>query len=220
MDLLVGFIFDMDGVIVDSNPFHKIALKQFCKEHGYELTEQQLHEKIYGRTNRDWISNLFGDLPEETINRYADEKESLYRRIYANDIKALNGLTSFLEKLDEYNFPRAVATSAPRANVDFTLSRTLTQKFFSIILDDKDITIGKPNPEIYLKTAAALKIPPDQCLVFEDSFSGIAAAKGAGCKVVGITTTHTTEELSSVDLVIDNFQGLDPKNLVSRLFLG
>ena len=66
-----AFIFDMDGVIVDSNPTHKIALKQFCAKHGYELTEQQLREKIYGRTNRDWLLNLFGELSEETIREYA-----------------------------------------------------------------------------------------------------------------------------------------------------
>jgi beta-phosphoglucomutase-like phosphatase (HAD superfamily) len=69
MDPLVGFVFDMDGVIVDSNPFHKIALKQFCKAHGFDLTEEQLREKIYGRTNRDWILSLFGRLPDEVINR-------------------------------------------------------------------------------------------------------------------------------------------------------
>ncbi|HEX5169923.1 MAG TPA: HAD family phosphatase [Cyclobacteriaceae bacterium] len=218
MDLLAGFIFDMDGVIVDSNPFHRIALQQFCRAHGFDLTDKQLQEKIYGRTNRDWIVNLFGNLPEETLNRYADEKEALYRKIYANDIMPVPGLIPFLEKLDSYDLPRAIATSAPAANVDFTLSKTGTQKFFSIILDDKDIVVGKPNPEIYLKTAASLKIPPDQCLVFEDSFSGVSAARAAGCKVIGITTTHSADELASVDIAIENFVGLDPKILVSKLF--
>ena len=91
-----AFIFDMDGVIVDSNPTHKIALKQFCAKHGYELTEQQLREKIYGRTNRDWLLNLFGDLSEETIREFAAEKESLFRELY-HDIKPVEGLVSFLQ---------------------------------------------------------------------------------------------------------------------------
>lgn len=219
MDLLIGFIFDMDGVIVDSNPFHKIALKQFCKQHGYDLSDQQLHEKIYGRMNRDWIISLFGNLPEETVQQYAEEKEALFREIYSNDIKPVNGLVPFLEKLNEYDYPRVVATSAPSENVDFTLSKTSTRDFFPIVLDDSDVLNGKPHPEIYLKAAAMLKIPPDQCLVFEDSLSGIAAGKAAGCKVIGITTTHPTNELADVDLVIDNFTDLDPKKLVSRLFL-
>ena len=77
-----AFIFDMDGVIVDSNPYHKIALQQFCKKLGYDLSEEQLREKIYGRTNKDWITNLFGDIGEAQIQRYAEEKEALYRQLY------------------------------------------------------------------------------------------------------------------------------------------
>jgi HAD superfamily hydrolase (TIGR01509 family) len=213
----IAFVFDMDGVIVDSNPYHRIALKQFCTQHGYELTEQQLHEKIYGRTNRDWIKGLFGGIPEEKINQYANEKEALYRKLYAKDIKPLEGLIQFLERLDQYDFPRALATSAPPANVDFTLSKTSTQKFFPVILDDNDFSIGKPNPEIYLKTADSLKISPGRCLVFEDSLSGIAAARAAGCRVIAVTTTHGAEELPLVDWIIDNFVGLDPKILVSSI---
>ncbi|HKZ38216.1 MAG TPA: HAD family phosphatase, partial [Chryseolinea sp.] len=95
----IAFIFDMDGVLVDSNPAHKIALKQFCEEHGHNLTEQDLREKIYGRTNRDWLLNLFGDLSEKTIRQYADEKEALFRKLYT-DIKPVDGLLSFLDKLD------------------------------------------------------------------------------------------------------------------------
>ncbi|MBA4055693.1 MAG: HAD family phosphatase, partial [Marivirga sp.] len=134
-----AFIFDMDGVLVDSNPTHKIALKQFCKKHGYELTEEQLREKIYGRTNRDWLLNLFGNLGDETIRQYADEKESLFRELY-HDIKPLDGLIGFLKKLDESGLPRAIATSAPRANVDFTLDRTNMGSYFPTILDDSFVS--------------------------------------------------------------------------------
>jgi beta-phosphoglucomutase len=212
-----AFIFDMDGVIVDSNPTHKIALKQFCKEHGYDLSEKDLREKIYGRTNRDWLLNLFGDLDEETIRRYAEEKEALFRRLYT-DIEPLSGLISFLNKIDELSIPRAIATSAPRANVDFTLDKTNTGQYFNTILDDSFVTEGKPNPQIYLKSAAALGFDPAKCVVFEDSLSGVKAGKNAGCKVVGLTTTHTAEELYETDLLIRDFAGLDPKELLSRLY--
>jgi beta-phosphoglucomutase len=212
-----AFIFDMDGVIVDSNPTHKIALKQFCKEHGYNLSEKDLREKIYGRTNRDWLLNLFGDLDEETIRRYAEEKEALFRRLYT-DIEPLSGLISFLNKIDELSISRAIATSAPRANVDFTLEKTNTERYFNTILDDSFVTEGKPNPQIYLKSAAALGFDPAKCVVFEDSLSGVKAGKNAGCKVVGLTTTHTAEELYETDLLIADFGGLDPKDLLSRLY--
>jgi beta-phosphoglucomutase len=213
-----AFVFDMDGVIIDSNPFHKISLKQFCKKYGYDLGEEQLREKIYGRTNKDWIVNVFGPLDEKKLREYADEKEALFREIYQNDIKPVDGLVAFLQQLDARKLPRAIATSAPRANVDFTLSKTGTGKYFPIILDESFVSKGKPDPEIYLKTAAALKFEPGNCIVFEDSLSGVKAGKNAGCKVVGITTTHTREELHETDLVIDNFNDLDPQELIDRLF--
>src|SRR5688572_14542954 len=212
-----AFIFDMDGVLVDSNPTHKIALKQFCKEHGYDLSETDLREKIYGRTNRDWLLNLFGNLDDSTIRKYADEKESLFRSIYHN-IKPLNGLIPFLETLDTLKIKRAIATSAPRANVDFTLEKTSTAHYFTTILDDSFVTEGKPNPQIYLKTAQALGFNPAKCIVFEDSLSGVKSGKRAGSKVVGVTTTHTPEELHEADYIITDFSGLDPRLLISRLF--
>nr|MBT1700296.1 HAD family phosphatase [Chryseosolibacter histidini] len=208
----------MDGVIIDSNPFHKISLKQFCKKYGYDLTEEQLREKIYGRTNKDWIVNVFGPLDEQKLRAYADEKEALFREIYKNDIKPVDGLVAFLQKLEALGLPRAIATSAPRANVDFTLSKTGTGKYFPVILDESFVSKGKPDPEIYLRTAAALKFEPANCIVFEDSLSGVKAGKSAGCKVVGITTTHTREELHETDLVIDDFTNLDPQELIKKLF--
>lgn len=208
----------MDGVIIDSNPVHKIALKEFCHKYGHDLTEQQLIEKIYGRTNRDWILNIFGNIPDEEINRLADEKEALFRKLYDNDIRLVDGLDTFLEKLDQYKIPRAIGTSAPRANVDFTFVKTHTERYFPVVLDSSFVTIGKPNPQIYLKCAAALNLPPAQCIVIEDSLAGVAAGKAAGCKVIGITTTHTPEELGDVDMVIDNFTGLDPRKVIEQLF--
>ena len=211
-----AFIFDMDGVLIDSNPAHTIALQQFCREHGFELTDQQLREKIYGRTNRDWLLNLFGDLPDETVRRYAEEKEALFRRLYT-DIKPLDGLLGFLGKMDALGVPRAIATSAPRANVDFTLEHTGIGPYFQTILDDSFVKKGKPDPEIYLKSAAALGLDPGNCVVFEDSLSGVKAGKAAGCKVVGLTTTHTNDELSETDYNIDNFN-IEPKSILERLF--
>ena len=102
--------------------------------------------------------------------------------------------------------------------MDFTLEKTNTGRYFTTILDDSFVTEGKPNPQIYLKSAKALGFEPSNCIVFEDSLSGVQAAKRAGCKVVGITTTHTREELAETNYVIDDFVGLDPKSLISQLY--
>lgn len=215
-----AFIFDMDGVIVDSNPYHKIALQQFCAKHGHPLDEEQLRTRIYGRTNKEWIAQLFGQLTPEQVAAYSDEKEAIFRNLFKNDIKPMKGLIAFLERLNASAIPRAIGTSAPRANVDFTLSKTGTARFFSIILDESYVNHGKPNPEIYLKVAEALNLPPQQCVVIEDSMSGVAAGKQAGSKVIGITTTHSRAELGSTDMIIDDFEGLEPKNILHTLFGG
>lgn len=207
MSFSFAVIFDMDGVMIDSNPVHKIALKQFCNAHGHDLTEDQLRDKIYGRTNKDWIPNLFPGIDQQTLQRYGDEKEALFRDLY-KDIKPLDGLISFLDLLDQNNIVRAIGTSAPRANVDFTLTKTATQKYFKTILDETFVSKGKPDPEIYTKCAAALGYAPENCIVFEDSISGVLAGKAAGCKVVGVTTTHTAHELGNIDFAIQNFDGL------------
>ena len=208
----------MDGVIVDSNPYHKIALKQFCTKYGKELTEEELREKIYGRRNRDWLVNIFGPLDERKMRRYADEKEELFRKVYDKDIKALDGLREFLEQLKGSGIPAAIATSAPRSNVDFTLEKTGLEQYFATILDDSFVEQGKPHPDVYLKAAAALGFDPENCIVFEDSLAGVEAAKKAGCKVVGLTTTHTKKELKDTDLVVEDFKGLDANRLISKLF--
>lgn len=211
-------IFDMDGVIIDSNPFHKISLRQFCEKYGYHLSDQELINKIYGRTNKDWIANLFGALSKEELSRYGEEKEALFREIYKNDISALRGLPEFLESLKENNIPIAIGTSAPRSNVDFVLASTGLEKYFSVILDESNVEQGKPNPEIYLKVAAKLGYEPSRCIVFEDSLSGVESAQRAGSKVVGVATTHSFDELNHTDFVIQDFMDLDPAFLFSTVF--
>jgi len=206
-------LFDMDGVLIDSNPYHKIALQQFCRKYGYDLSEDELRTRIYGRTNKDWITNLFGDISSDLLNRYADEKEALFREIYKNDISPLKGLIEFLDLLEANRIPKAIATSAPRANVDFTLHHTGIGKYFSTILDESFVSRGKPDPEIYIKTAAALSYPSEKCIVMEDSLSGIASGMGAGSKVVALATTHLPEELSHADLVIHDFSELNLDSL-------
>ncbi|HWA35061.1 MAG TPA: HAD family phosphatase [Cyclobacteriaceae bacterium] len=219
MTLTVAVILDMDGVIIDSNPAHKIALKQFCEKYGYQLDDDQLLKRIYGRTNKEWIADLFGrKLTAEEVHYYEEEKEEIFRQIFKNDLVALPGLPHFLTKLKEHNIPCAIGTSAPRSNVDYVLAGTGIGKYFSAILDESDVEHGKPNPEIYLKVAARLKFPPAKCIVFEDSLSGIAAAQAAGCKVVGVTTTHSKEEFTHTDFTVRDFRGLDPVELIAVVF--
>ncbi len=215
----IAFVFDMDGVIIHSNPYHKVALHQFCEKYGYHLTEDELRNKIYGRTNKQWITNLFErELGAEELDRFAEEKEGLFRDLIAKDIKALDGLKDFLDRMNVQKIDRAIGTSAPRSNVDFVMAKTQLASYFPTILDDSFVEHGKPNPEIYIKCAEALNYDPANCVVFEDSLSGVAAGKAAGCKVVGVATTHTHTELADTDLVIDDFTNLDPAEVIHKLY--
>jgi beta-phosphoglucomutase len=212
-----AFVFDMDGVIVDTNPYHKIALRQFAEKYGYSLSEEELIKKIYGRTNKEWIPNLFGrPLSAEEVARFGEEKEKLFRNLYENDIKEVAGLTNFLAEAEKLNVTMAIGTSAPRSNVDFVLKHTGIGKYFAVILDESNVTRGKPNPEIYINCAAALKLPPSRCIVFEDSLSGVAAGRAAGSPVVGVTTTHPANELET-KVAIGDFTEITPGVLMAKM---
>ncbi|MEX0686371.1 MAG: HAD family phosphatase [Balneolales bacterium] len=210
-----GVIFDMDGVLVHSNPTHKKALKAFFEKHDKEITDEFLHNEVFGRTNKEWIPDVFGDLPVHTINEMANEKEKVFREIF-NPVEAMvPGLKIFLNMLFDNEVKLAVATSAPVENADFVLSALSIRDYFDVILDSSHVKEGKPEPEIYLKAAEAIGFPAKKCIVFEDSLSGVESAIRAGAKVIGVTTTHTPEELSDCDKVIDNFHELSYQELAS-----
>ena len=214
-------IFDMDGVLVDSNPMHKKSIEKFTAEHDVELSEQELKEKVYGRNNREWIPYLFHDedMAPERVKKYADQKEEMFREMYRSTIELLPGLRDFLDGLRAARVSYAIATSAPRANVDFTLDQTGITRYFTTILHEAHFDKGKPDPEIYLNTAAALRFDPARCIVFEDSLAGVASGCRAGCKVVGITTTQTAEELKEKGAVatFPDFRNITPALLEKYL---
>ncbi|MGB3586400.1 MAG: HAD family phosphatase, partial [Tunicatimonas sp.] len=155
------------------------------------------------------------DMSHGDIWKVGEEKEALYRELYQPHIKPTKGLITFLSEVVRQRIPRTVSTSAPPANVDFTLQHTGLRSYFSTIIDSTMVAHGKPHPEVYLKSAKALGIDPAQCIVFEDAILGIQAGKNAGMKVVGVATTHTREELEAenTDLVIDDFCGLTLEQL-------
>ena len=211
-----AFVFDMDGVIVDTNPYHKISLGEFAAKYGYFLSEEDLIKKIYGRTNKEWIPNLLGrTLSAEEVSRYGEEKEKMFRDLYEKEIVEVKGLTKFLEEATRLNIIMAIGTSAPRSNVDFVLKHTGIGKYFSVILDESHVTHGKPNPEIYINCAASLNLPTSKCIVFEDSLSGVAAGRAAGSPVVGVATTHTAQELGT-KVVIRDFTEITPTLLIQE----
>ncbi len=208
-------IFDMDGVIADTNPFHSLAWKTFAEKYNFKITEDDLKNHVYGRTNKSIFDYLFDEnLSDDALIRMSDEKELLFRMLYKNKVQALPGLINLLKGLKANSFKAGLATSAPRENVDFILDELEIRNYFDGIVDSTSISKGKPDPEIYLKCANSLNTLPVNCLVFEDSLPGVEAANAAGMKVIGVTTTHNREELKNTTMVIDDFTGLDVKILL------
>ena len=201
------FIFDMDGVIVDNAEWHLKAFAEFGKRHGL-VKEKEDYTRYFGNTNQTIMDSLFNtQLSPDKLNALAKEKEIIYRELYRPFIKPVQGLPVFLKNASERAIPIALATSAPPENVDFTLNSTGLKKYFSIISDASMVKHGKPDPEIYLLTAAKLGVHPSDCIVFEDSIAGIQSALSAGMRVIGVATTHKPEELVTyVNEIIMNFE--------------
>jgi beta-phosphoglucomutase len=211
-------LFDMDGVIIDSNPYHKDAWMEFCRRYKVELKEEDVPRFIYGKTNKTALADVFRkQFSAEESFRLSEEKEAIYRELHREDINLIQGLDSLLKALNQQGIPLAVCTNAPVANLDFMLDETGIRPYFRVLIDASQVSKGKPDPEIYLKAAQLLNIPPERCIVIEDSTVGVEAGLQAGMKVVSITTTHTREELSHTHLVIDDFEELTVAKLAALL---
>ncbi len=204
------FIFDMDGVIVDNAVWHLEAFAEFGKRHGLVQTKED-YTKYFGNTNQTIMDSLFNThLSFDKLDTLSKEKEAIYRELYKPFIQPVEGLPAFLKNASDQAIPIALATSAPKENVDFTLDSTGLKKYFNIISDASMVKRGKPDPEIYLLTAAKLGVQPSDCIVFEDSIAGIQSALSAGMRVIGVATTHKPEELLTyVNEIIMNFDAAE-----------
>lgn len=203
-------IFDMDGTMINNMPYHQKAWQAFLKKHDINLTEDEFKHKISGKKNDQIFEIVFGQkLSADNLLKYTEEKEQLYREIYKSDIEEVTGLKATVDILRQNEIKLAIATTAPKKNRDFGLEELGLVNTFTTILGDEHVTIGKPHPEIYLSTARQLGVTPNECIVFEDTPSGIASGKDAGMTVVGILTSHTPEELKRADFIVNDFAHIE-----------
>ncbi len=210
----LGLIFDLDGVVVDSNPVHMVSWRIYLRRHGIEPPED-FEQQMYGRRNDDIVRDLFGaELEPAEVDRHGTEKEALYRKMMGPVLqeRLVPGLVSFLDR--HQDVPMAVATNGERANADFVLECGGVRRYFRVVVDGGQVSRPKPDPEIYLRTAALLGLPPADCIVFEDSRAGVEAARAAGTRVVALTTTH--EQFASVALSIRDFLDAELEPWLSR----
>ena len=213
--MLKAVIFDMDGVICHTNPFHSIAFQQFFAKRNLNPTEEEYAAHMYGKNNGYILSHFLGRKIEgEELTILEDEKEGLFREIYKSEVNPITGFMEFFAKLKSEGILTAVATSAPRANLDLIIGTLGIGAQMQSQLAAEDVAKHKPDPEVYLKSAAKLGVKPEECLVFEDSFSGASAGINAGMKVVGVLSSHTEDELPTCDFYIKDYKGLELNSLI------
>jgi len=189
-------VFDMDGVICHTNPFHSKAFEAFFGKRGLNPTEAEYAQHMYGKSNSYIFSHFLGrSVAGEELQAFEDEKEGLFREIYADQVKPIDGYLEFLDSLVKRNYKLGVATSAPIANMDLILDALDIRSVFGSTLASEDVTVHKPEPEVYLKSAKNLNARPEECLVFEDSHAGVSAAINSNMKVVGVLSSHHEDEL-------------------------
>jgi beta-phosphoglucomutase family hydrolase len=199
-------IFDLDGTLIDNNAYHLKTWKIYLEKIGIDISEEAYRKNINGRTNKDALEYIYDrKMTEEEAMGFALEKEALYREVYKDDIKPVNGLIEFLQELKKLGIPMAIATSGIQPNIDFMFEHIAIKQYFSEVVNSSHISKGKPDPEIYIKTASLLNLPPENCLVFEDAVVGVQAAHAAGMKAIAITTTQSAEELKNADMIIPDF---------------
>lgn len=205
----IGLLFDMDGVIVDNHRYHFLSWQRLADKYDVPITEEFYRTQMNGRTFKGIIEVVFKEeMSLSEAKKIAYEKESIYRELYQAHLKPTDGLLAFLEEAKSKDIPMVVGTSAPVENVEFTLDGLGIRQYFKGVIDDRAVTKGKPDPEVYLNCAKMIERDPANCVVFEDAVSGIKAGKAAGSKVIALATSHKRDELEA-DLIVDNFNEMN-----------
>ena len=198
-----AYIFDMDGVLIHSMPWHTRAWKHYLEALG--ITVDDLEQRMHGKRNTELVWDFLGkDVPEAVAIEHGAAKERLYRELLRdvdlNDCQ-IPGVMDFLER--HRHVPKALGSNAERENIEFALNTLGLRPYFPIAIDGMQVDRPKPFPDIYLKAAEMLRVQPEHCIVFEDSPAGAQAGLDAGMRVVGVESTPT--EFPAIHLKIKDF---------------
>lgn len=215
-----GIIFDFNGTLYWDSKLHYEAWREFSKVlRGTEFSDEEMRDKMFGHTNEDIIEYAIGRKPSlEMVEKYAKEKEALYRKRCLEEpenFKLASGAEEFLDFLKENNIPRAVATMSEWDNVEFYIKEFKLEKWFDldkIIYSDGKIA-GKPAPDIFLIASKKIGLKPSECVIVEDAYAGLLAAKRAGAgRIVAVKSMENEDyyrKMGIADEIISNFYEFD-----------
>ena len=211
-------IFDMDGVLIDSYQAHLAAWQRLGEQLGRPITEEAF-VPTFGRVNREIFHHLWGDaFADEEIRRWGDWKEVEYRRIVTERFPGMEGAVELLDALKAAGFALAVGSSGPPENVAVAVKGLGREGLFDATVNGREVTHGKPHPEVFLKAAEKLRIEPRSCAVVEDSLAGLEAARRAGMTPIGLTGTFPRGRLAAkAALVVDSLRELSPDRIAALM---
>jgi len=212
MNLLQPFnavIFDMDGVIVNSEPLHERAFLEVWREMGYEDRHGIHFADYYGRSDRAlWLDFIEKHQPPQTLEALTGWKQNRLIEILREEQPIFDGLPEVVAQCAA-RWPLAVASGSLHAVIDEVLAMRSLRQHFSAIVSVEDVTHGKPAPDVFLRTAELLNRQPAECLVIEDSAAGVTAANAAGMQVVAITNTFPRERLGHATVVVRTYEEIE-----------
>ncbi|MEI6756281.1 MAG: beta-phosphoglucomutase family hydrolase [Chlorobium sp.] len=216
-----AFIFDMDGVLTDNMRLHADSWVELFRDFGLEgLDAERYLVETAGMKGLDVLRYFLDpEISEAEAHRLTELKDFLYRIMSRELIKPMAGLKDFLDEAEERNILLGIGTGAGPRNITYVLGLLNLGDKFSAIVDPFQVSHGKPHPDIFLKVAELLEVPPSECIVFEDALPGVEAASRAGMKCVAVTTTNSAEAFRKFDnvvQVIDDFTRLCPDKLFAK----
>ena len=202
-------LWDMDGTLIDSEEFHWVSWRNALAMEGITITHEQFLSSFGQRDDSIVPQWLGAAATPERIERIANTKEELYRHLVRRDgISPLPGVARWIHQLHEDGWLQAIASAAPRANIDVVLEALSATHIFQAIVSAEDVHRGKPDPEVYFIAAARLEVPPERCIVVDDAVAGVQGARSAGMKSIGISRNGKKLPadivVQSLDLLIED----------------